>query len=118
MIISNGEDLFLNQTLKLTNVIEEDKEYVIMIICREILNSFTQYKFYQPYKFKISNVNPNDYKKDEDKATKTILIIIFSIGILLLFIIFIFIIFIRKKRMTNNYERLKDITSEIPIKID
>lgn len=118
LIISNGEDLFLNQTLKLTNVIEEDKEYVIMIICREILNSFPQYKFYQPYKFKISNVNPNDYKKDEDKATKTILIIIFSIGILLLFIIFIFIIFIRKKRMTNNYERLKDITSEIPIKID
>ena len=63
VIYSNGKTLNFKEKLNLENIIEDRKEYYLIIVAKELINFYPQYKYYSPSKF-ISNSNAQESKKN------------------------------------------------------
>lgn len=61
VIYSNGKTLNFKEKLNLENIIEGGKEYYLIIVAKELINFYPQYKYYSPSKF-ISNSNAKESK--------------------------------------------------------
>ena len=61
VIYSNGKTSNFKEKLNLENIIEDRKEYYLIIVAKELINFYPQYKYYSPSKF-ISNSNAKESK--------------------------------------------------------
>ena len=112
IIISNDEELIFNSYIKLGNICQKKKDYILLIIAKEIINSFPNYKFYEPYKFKFKANNDekeeeevekeeeekNEDEKEGNKSNLVIIIIIISVLIFILFFGFIIFFMLKRKK--------------------
>ena len=119
IIISNNEELGFNLNIKLGNILEKGKDYILFIMVKEILNSFPNYKFYEPYKFNFNNEDSGDTdddhdnnQKDENKNGISTLALVIIISSIIFILIIGFAIFFKIKRKGNKNKGIFNIQVE------
>ena len=101
IIVSNGDELAFNLNIKLENIAQNEKEYGIIIMAKEILNNYPNYKFYKLNKFQFIN---ESHEQDQAENNTTIILAIVIPIIMLLLIGAIVFLFIRRKKMKHEQE--------------
>ena len=110
IIISNSDELIINKYINLNEMYNEGNNYILLIMAKELINSYYNYKFYKPYIFNFKNKdNEEDEEKNKENESYTVLIlIIIGIIISVILIALTTIFFIRKRKrnrqINDNYD--------------
>ena len=104
IIVSNGNEMVFNLNIKLENITQNEKEYGIIIMAKEILNNYPNYKFYEFNKFQFIDENENHEQDQTENNTTLILAIVIPIIILLLIGAIVFVFLWRKKKKFKQEE--------------
>jgi len=119
-IISNGEELSFNLNIKINNITQGKEDYILLIMAKEILYLYPNYKFYEYIKFnfdgKRSETDSDKIINEEENNIITVVIIIIYIImiiiIIILIIIFVYYIYFKKKNSDTDLEKLNELTSQ------
>ena len=114
-VISNGEEANFEIYMKLENIVEDEKEYSIIIITKQIFLLDIKYNYYQPTKIKFFTEEKKDGKdKDKDKNSSNASVIIPIIIVIILLIGGLFILFnMKKKKKFVKDEKLYEKINEL-----
>jgi len=101
IIISNSDELILNKYINLSEFYNEGNNYILLIMAKELINSYPNYKFYKPYIINFNNKDDEGNSKDNESYSVKIILIIIGIIITVILISISTIIFIKKRKRNS-----------------
>ena len=98
VIISNNDELVMNKYINFSNIYQSGKDYILLIMAKELLNSFPNYRFYNPYNLIFSDTDDGEIDNNNNISNSMIILIIIGVLISLILIAVSTFLFVKKRK--------------------
>ena len=91
----------MNKYINFSNIYQSGKDYILLIMAKELLNSFPNYRFYNPYNLIFSDKDDGEIDNNNNNnniSNSMIILIIIGVLISLILIAVSTFLFVKKRK--------------------